>query len=117
MAVRLTTALYPWTCYAEKPCLLGWVGRALSERPARCVACPGYAAEFDLTIEGVLIMLTQASLNEFRSAWLPNITDQGLSRLADLLEKASPLLIHGSFTRVVPQGCLATHIAWYHPQT
>jgi hypothetical protein len=62
-------------------------------------------------------MLSQESLNEFRSAWLPNITDEGLDHLIKLLDKASPLLIHGSFTRAVPQGCLATHIAWNHPNT
>jgi hypothetical protein len=54
---------------------------------------------------------------EFRSVWLPHVTDDGLNRLVELLEKASPLLIHGAFTRAVPMGCLATHIAWNHPQT
>ncbi|HYV38570.1 MAG TPA: hypothetical protein VE988_22995 [Gemmataceae bacterium] len=62
-------------------------------------------------------MLSQQSLNEFRSAWLPNITDVGLNRLIELLGSGSPLLIHGSFTRAVPQGCLATQIAWNHPTT
>jgi hypothetical protein len=54
---------------------------------------------------------------EFRAAWLPHVTDDGLNRLIDLLEKASPLLIHGTFTRAVPMGCLASHIAWNHPRT
>jgi hypothetical protein len=54
---------------------------------------------------------------EFRAAWLPNVTNSGLSRLVDLLSKASPLLIHGSFTRAVPMGCLASHIGWNHPRT
>ena len=54
---------------------------------------------------------------EFRAAWLPHVTDDGLDRLIDLLGKASPLLIHGAFTRAVPQGCLASHIAWNHPET
>jgi hypothetical protein len=40
-----------------------------------------------------------------------------LNRLIELLEKSSPLLIHGCFTKAVPMGCLATHIAWHHPQT
>jgi hypothetical protein len=62
-------------------------------------------------------MLSKESLHEFRSAWLPNITDEGLSHLVNLLDKGSPLLIHGSFTRAVPQGCLATQIAWNHPET
>lgn len=54
---------------------------------------------------------------EFRDTWLPHTTDSGLDRLTDLLEKASPLLIHGAFTRAVPMGCLATQIAWNHPYT
>src|SRR5271170_7438518 len=62
-------------------------------------------------------MLSQKCLQEFRSTWLPNISNPGVDHLIDLLEKASPLLIRGSFTRAVPQGCLATHIAWNHPET
>jgi hypothetical protein len=62
-------------------------------------------------------MLSPECLHEFRTTWLPNITDAGLSRLVELLEKDSPLLIQGSFTRAIPQGCLATHIAWNHPAT
>ncbi|MCS7045869.1 MAG: hypothetical protein NZO58_05895 [Gemmataceae bacterium] len=62
-------------------------------------------------------MLSHECLREWRTAWLPNISDAGLDRLIDLLEKASPLLIHGSFTRALPMGCLATHIAWHHPAT
>jgi hypothetical protein len=62
-------------------------------------------------------MLTAECLGELRSAWLPNMTDAGLARLIELLEQASPLLIHGCFTRAVPMGCLATHIAWNHPRT
>jgi hypothetical protein len=62
-------------------------------------------------------MLSQDCVRELRSSWLPNITDAGLDRLIELLEKASPLLIHGCFTRAVPMGCLATHVAWNHPRT
>jgi hypothetical protein len=62
-------------------------------------------------------MLSQECLRELHHSWLPNITDDGLDRLVDLLEKGSPLLIHGSFTRAVPMGCLATHVAWNHPRT
>src|SRR5947209_4906108 len=62
-------------------------------------------------------MLSQNCVRELRSSWLPNITDAGLDRLIDLLEKGSPLLIHGCFTRSVPMGCLATHVAWNHPNT
>lgn len=62
-------------------------------------------------------MLSPECTRELNHAWLPNITDVGLDRLIDMLEKGSPLLIHGSFTRSVPMGCLATHIAWHHPRT
>ncbi len=62
-------------------------------------------------------MLSQECLHELQKSWLPNMTDKGLDRLIDLLEKGSPLLIHGSFTRAVPMGCLATQIAWNHPRT
>jgi hypothetical protein len=62
-------------------------------------------------------MLSSECLAELRSAWLPNITDTGLQRLEELLDKSSPLLIHGCFTRAVPMGCLATHVAWLHPRT
>jgi hypothetical protein len=62
-------------------------------------------------------MSTQEPVAEFRAAWLPHITDDGLTRLIDLLEKASPLLIHGTFTRALPMGCLASHIGWNHPHT
>ncbi|HEY7312865.1 MAG TPA: hypothetical protein VH643_26110 [Gemmataceae bacterium] len=62
-------------------------------------------------------MLSPECLGELRSSWLPHITDAGLDRLVELLEKNSPLLIHGCFTRAVPMGCLATHVAWHHPRT
>ena len=62
-------------------------------------------------------MLSQECLHELRSSWLPNITDPGLDRLIEMLEKGSPLLIHGCFTRSVPMGCLASHAAWHHPAT
>ena len=62
-------------------------------------------------------MLSAECLQELRLAWLPHISDAGLNRLIDLLDKSSPLLIHGCFTRAVPMGCLATHIAWHHPRT
>jgi hypothetical protein len=62
-------------------------------------------------------MLSQDCLRELQTSWLPNISAEGLDRLIDLLEKGSPLLIHGSFTRAVPMGCLATHVAWNHPRT
>jgi hypothetical protein len=64
-----------------------------------------------------MIMLSTECLRELRTVWLPNVTPSGLDRLIDMLEKGSPLLIHGSFGRAVPMGCLATHIAWHHPRT
>lgn len=62
-------------------------------------------------------MLSQECLRELQTSWMPNISDGGLDRLIDLLESGSPMLIHGSFTRAVPMGCLATQIAWHHPRT
>lgn len=62
-------------------------------------------------------MLPLECVRELRASWLPHITDAGLNRLIELLEKGSPLLIHGSFSRTVPMGCLATHVAWNHPRT
>ncbi len=62
-------------------------------------------------------MLTPECLGELRSAWLPNITDAGLAHLLDLLEKGSPLLVSGCFTRTIPMGCLASQVAWNHPAT
>lgn len=62
-------------------------------------------------------MSTAIALQEFRTRWLPSATREGLNRLAELLADASPLLIHGSFSRCASQGCLATHLAWHHPVT
>lgn len=62
-------------------------------------------------------MPTSDPVAEFRAAWLPHVTDGGLNRLVELLEKGSPLLVHGTFTKALPMGCLASHIAWNHPQT
>ena len=62
-------------------------------------------------------MPSNDAVNEFRTCWLPHVTDAGLRRLIDLLERVNPLLIHGAFTGAMPMGCLATHIAWNHPAT
>ncbi len=62
-------------------------------------------------------MLSSDCVRELRASWLPNMTESGLDRLIDLMEKGSPLLVHGCFTRAVPMGCLATHVAWNHPRT
>jgi hypothetical protein len=45
------------------------------------------------------------------------MSDGGLNRLVELLETNSPLLIRGAYTRAMPMGCLATHVAWHHPET
>ncbi len=57
------------------------------------------------------------TLAEFRDGWLPYATDAGVTRLVELLESGSPLLIHGAFSRACAMGCLATHLAWHHPLT
>ena len=57
------------------------------------------------------------ALKELRDGWFPHTTDAGLDRLVSLLETGSPLLVHGAFTKAMPMGCLATHIAWHHPET
>lgn len=62
-------------------------------------------------------MMYAPCLKELRDGWFPHTTDAGLDRLIGLLESGSPLLIHGAFTRAMPMGCLATHIAWHHPET
>ncbi|MFO0843009.1 MAG: hypothetical protein U0797_11540 [Gemmataceae bacterium] len=62
-------------------------------------------------------MLPPDCLHELRAAWLPHMTDTGLSRLIELLDGGSPLLISGAFTRAIPMGCLASHVAWNHPRT
>lgn len=58
-----------------------------------------------------------SAVEEFRASWLPFATTAGLARVMRLLEQGSPLLIHGAFSRCASQGCLATHLAWHHPQT
>jgi len=60
-------------------------------------------------------MLSAEFTRELRTSWLPNVNDDGLNRVIDLLEKGSPLLLSGRFTSAVPTGCLATHIGWHHP--
>src|SRR5437867_9811999 len=62
-------------------------------------------------------MLSPECVHELQTSWLPNISDNGLNRLIEMLEQGSPLLIHGCFTRAMPMGCLATHAAWHHPRT
>jgi hypothetical protein len=87
---------------------MAWLRRSAAKLFFR-VGAPFFAKESH--------MLSPECLAEFRSAWLPNMTDVGLARLVEMLEKGSPLLIHGCFTRAVPMGCLASHVAWNHPRT
>ncbi len=61
-------------------------------------------------------MLSADFVYELRNDWLPNVSDSGLDRVIELLEKGSPLLLSGRFAGAVPTGCLATHIAWHHPK-
>lgn len=61
-------------------------------------------------------MLSQDCISELHARWFPHVTDSGLNRLIDLLEKGSPMLCHGKFTDALPRGCLASHIAWHHPK-
>jgi hypothetical protein len=60
-------------------------------------------------------MLSADFVRELRESWLPHVSDTGLDRVIDLLEKGSPLLLSGRFTEALPRGCLATHIGWHHP--
>lgn len=62
-------------------------------------------------------MLTTDCLRELRTHWFPHVTDSGLDRLIELVEVGSPYLVAGCFSRATPMGCLATQIAWHHPQT
>jgi hypothetical protein len=62
-------------------------------------------------------MLSPECVRELQTSWVPNLTDTALDHLIELLEKDSPLLVHGCFTRAIPMGCLATHAAWNHPRT
>jgi hypothetical protein len=58
-------------------------------------------------------MLPADFVHELRTAWLPNVSDTGLERVIELLDKASPLLLSGRFTGAAAMGCLATHIGWH----
>jgi len=62
-------------------------------------------------------MLSSAVIEELRRSWLPNMTDGGLTRVIELLEKGSPILIQGDWCHGPVMGCLASHAAWHHPMT
>lgn len=61
--------------------------------------------------------LTESFTRELEHHWFPGTPNSALDHLLRLLETASPLLVHGCFTRVPPQGCIATQIAWHHEKT
>jgi len=61
--------------------------------------------------------MSSAVISEFVSRWLPHATESGLNRLLQLLQQGSPMLIHGAFSKSCALGCLATHMAWHHPET
>ena len=61
--------------------------------------------------------LTDSFTSELRENWFPGTPNSALDHLLRLLETASPLLVHGCFTQIPPQGCLATQIAWHHEKT
>lgn len=62
-------------------------------------------------------MLSKECAIELRELWFPHLSDSGLHRLIELLEKGSPTLLHGCFTKTNTMGCLATQAGWHHPRT
>jgi hypothetical protein len=54
---------------------------------------------------------------ELTEHWLPNLTDRGLARLADLLDRGDPMLIRRNWATARAMGCLATHAGWNHEET
>jgi hypothetical protein len=63
------------------------------------------------------IMLSNDAVHELRQRWLPHMTDDGLRRIAGLLERGDPLLIRRTWVVAGAMGCLASHAAWHHPAT
>jgi len=61
--------------------------------------------------------MSSAVFSEFSRCWLPHATQSGVQRILHLLEQGSPMLIHGTFAKSCALGCLATHMAWHHPET
>lgn len=56
-------------------------------------------------------------IDEFQTAWLPNLNASALARLTEMVLSQSRFLIAGRFDGAVAQGCLATHAGWHHPAT
>src|SRR5207244_6789708 len=77
-------------------------------RPPEGLKGPSPAA-----LPGGVVMLPTDFVHELRTAWLPNVSDSGLERVIELLEKGSPLLLSGRFSGAAAMGCLATHIGWH----
>jgi hypothetical protein len=56
--------------------------------------------------------LSDEAVCEFRTHWLPNLTNPALERLITLLERNDPRLIRSHWTDGRVMGCLATQAAW-----
>ena len=61
--------------------------------------------------------LTDDAVREFRTHWLPKLTDPALERLITLLERDDPRLIRSRWTGASVMGCLATQAAWNDART
>ena len=62
-------------------------------------------------------MLPADFVHELRTAWLPNVSDAGLERVIDLLEKGSPLLLSGRFTGAAAMGSFQSRSIPVSPAT
>ncbi|HUG94407.1 MAG TPA: hypothetical protein VML55_26485 [Planctomycetaceae bacterium] len=56
--------------------------------------------------------LTDDAVREFRTHWLPSMTDAALGRLITMLERNDPRLVRNTWTGGSVMGCLATQAAW-----
>jgi len=62
-------------------------------------------------------MLPQDCLANLNHAGCRTSPMPGSIASSNCWKKEVRFLIHGSFSRAMPIGCLATHIAWHHPAT
>ena len=60
-------------------------------------------------------LLSRSAKHEFRTAWLPHISDLALGRLAVSLETHDPRLLHDDFGHSDGGGCLEVQCMMYHP--
>ena len=61
--------------------------------------------------------LSMEARRELEQHWLPNLSDWGLARLADMLDRGDPMLIRHNWAAARAMGCLATHAGWNHEET